>query len=354
MTSAQIEQVTGRDDLTYDVTLTDTSTGAAYTAGTVYVALCSSGTFTPLTASTAVQTLTHQGAGRWLGVHDAANIANAISSVTTGSLFDKVLFVVGDSADVLTVCRKVTTIASGSTASWASANLLDKFKMYLGRGNGGVMDADELWTDVRCYTWLADAQESVYADLSPIAPSAFMSLPVRLTTADSGVTYTFPGGAYPFGHTEVYAQESGGRDLFATTYNNWASDFVIEGALIRTPGNRARTYSNGPWARYVGMPSAISATVQPSVQPAQARELILFKALSNAADVSQGAMDNRPWLERYADARKRWVTVWGTQYRNQGTGATGAGGSAWWSGLDAANGTASGALGTITIDGGLA
>jgi len=223
-------------------------------------------------------------------------------------------------------------------AGWDSADLLDKFQMYLGRGNAGTMQADELWTTTRCYSWLADAQENVYADLAPICPDAFKGAPVQLTTADSGVTYTFASSAYPFGHVEVYAQESGGRTLYASSYNVRGGDFVIEGATIRAPGNVARTYASGPWARYVAMPARISASQEPSIQPEQARELILFKALANAADVSNGTMDNLPWLQRYADARMRWITVWQTQYKDAGTVSKGVPSSPWWLGLDAMNG----------------
>lgn len=226
-------------------------------------------------------------------------------------------------------------------AGWDSADLYDRFLLYLGRGNGGVMDADELWTSTRSYRALADAQDVVYTDISPICPQAFVQPPVKLTTTDGGVTYTFPGSAYPIAHTEVYAMESGGRPLYATSYGTWHGDFVIEGATIRTPGNRVRTYSSGPYARYTALPSRISATVQPTLQPDQARELILFRALADAADVSAGMMDNSPWVSRYVEARKRWLTVWQTQYKHQGTTSRGVASSPWWLGLDALNGSGS-------------
>lgn len=223
-------------------------------------------------------------------------------------------------------------------SAWDSADLASKFLTYLGRGTGGVMSADELWTEARVYQWLADAQENVYSDFAPMCPHAFMSAPSLCTTADNGVTYTFAGGAYPFGHAEVYAQESGGRELFASTYGALGSDFVIQGATIRSPGNRPRTYASGPYARFVAMPTPISASQEPSIQPAAARELILFKALINAADVSNGVLDNAPWLQRYADARKRWIMVWQTQFSTQQSAGRGNTVNAWWLALDAMNG----------------
>ena len=224
-------------------------------------------------------------------------------------------------------------------AGWASADLLTRFQTYLGRGNGGVMQADELWTDARAYMWIADAQEAVYTELSAMAPSAFVGAPVQLTSADGGVTWTFGAGVYPLGHVEVYAQESGGRALLASSYGTIGGDFIIEGDTIRTPGNRTRTYSSGPWARFTAFPTRISASDEPSLSPDAARELILWKALENAAEVSNGAMDATVWTAKYQDAKRRWTVAWQTQYASAGNAAlAGNGGAAWWMGLDALNG----------------
>lgn len=231
--------------------------------------------------------------------------------------------------------------------SWTSADLYDRFLLYLGRGNGGVMDADELWTATRVYRQLADAQEAVYADLSPIAPYAFVSVPIKLYTLDGGKTYRFPPSTsaiatqlttYPLGHVEVYAQESGGRELLASTYGTPSGDFVFEQGIIRAPGNRTRTYSNGPWARFVQMPGRLAADQEPTLQPPAARELILYKALADAANVSAGQTDPGPWEAKYAEARRRWTVVWQTQYRSAGNQAFVANGGPWWLGLDAMNG----------------
>lgn len=223
-------------------------------------------------------------------------------------------------------------------SGWTSADLYDRFLTYLGRGNGGVMDADELWTSARSYRQLADAQEAVFNDLAPVAPHAFVGAPTLLTTADGGRTYTFGSGVYPFGHVEVYAQESGGRELLASTYGTLGGDFVIEGGTIRAPGNRTRTYSSGPYARFTKFPARLSSTQEPELQPPPARELILWRALADAANVSQGQTDDTPWRERYSDARSRWVRSWQTQFRSQGNQAFVIPGGPWWLAIDAMNG----------------
>jgi hypothetical protein len=223
-------------------------------------------------------------------------------------------------------------------AAWDSADLADRFWTRLGRGNGGVFGPDELWTEARTYQVLADAQEQVYTEFSPMVPHVFVSPPLQLTTTDGGQTYTFGQDVYPFGHVEVYAEEGAGRPLYATTYDDRGGDFVIEGALIRTPGNQTRTYSRGPFARYVGFPPRITAAVAPSLQPPGARELILYRALVLAADVPNGEMDPTPWEVRYTDAKQRWTRTWQTQYATQ-AGAARPLRSSWWLTLDAMNGS---------------
>ncbi len=225
-------------------------------------------------------------------------------------------------------------------ATWNNAGLLERFFMYLGRGNGGTFGPDELWTEARALSWLADAQEQVYTVLaSRGAAHALVNAPVQLTTADGGVTYTFPDGAYPFGMVELYAQESNGRPLVVSLFNDTQRDgFVIEGDRIRMAGGRAQTFANGPYARYVGMAPRISATQEVLLKPDSARELILYRALVLAAEVSNGELDPAPWERKYADAETRWLTTFATQYAMQTQSAIDNTGRAWWQDIPALNG----------------
>lgn len=106
-----IERISGLDDLFYDVTLTDQSTGAALTTGTVEMRLCAKGTTTALVSPAGVQSLTHVGAGRWTGVHDDANVAAALVGVSQGQLFDRVVIATGLAARKLASCQKVPVVA---------------------------------------------------------------------------------------------------------------------------------------------------------------------------------------------------------------------------------------------------
>jgi hypothetical protein len=104
------EHVSGLDDLFYDVTLTDASTGAALTSGTVTMKLCTVGTTTALAGGTSTVTLAHQGAGRWTGTHDVADVATAIGSLSIGQAFDRVLQVTGVGQRLLARCIKVSIL----------------------------------------------------------------------------------------------------------------------------------------------------------------------------------------------------------------------------------------------------
>ena len=102
------EKISGLDDLFYDVTLTDASTGTALTSGTVSVKLCTMATTTALGAGS-TQALSHVAAGRWTATHDAAGFLADLPAI--GSRFDKVLFVSGQTdGRLLARCKRVAII----------------------------------------------------------------------------------------------------------------------------------------------------------------------------------------------------------------------------------------------------
>lgn len=109
MTDTAIEQASGLDDLFHDVTLTDKSTGAAYTSGTVSVVLCAYRTATSL-GTGATKALTHVAAGRWTGVHDDTDVATAIASLPVGEYFDAVLVVAGVAQGLIRRYEKVAVV----------------------------------------------------------------------------------------------------------------------------------------------------------------------------------------------------------------------------------------------------
>lgn len=107
MTVYNEELISGLDDLLYDVTLTDPVTGDPITEGIVQVKLCTVGTLTPLGVNSTVS-LTHQGAGRWTGQHEAFYYSQDLPAI--GSLFDKVLVVAASADRLLARCRRVSIL----------------------------------------------------------------------------------------------------------------------------------------------------------------------------------------------------------------------------------------------------
>jgi hypothetical protein len=107
MTVYNEELISGLDDLLYDVTITDPVTGAPITQGIVQVKLCTVGTTTALGPNSTV-TLTHQGAGRWTGQHEAFYFSQDLPAI--GGLFDKVLIVAASADRLLARCRRVSIL----------------------------------------------------------------------------------------------------------------------------------------------------------------------------------------------------------------------------------------------------
>lgn len=113
MATDDYEMVSGLDDLFYDVTLTDESTGAALTTGTVSMRLCAVNTATALGGlAAATQALTHVAAGRWTGVHDGADVSAAVTTLSVGQRFDRCVIVAGlTGGRRVARCKRVAVVA---------------------------------------------------------------------------------------------------------------------------------------------------------------------------------------------------------------------------------------------------
>jgi hypothetical protein len=101
--------VSGLDDVFYDYTITDESTGAAMTTGAVSIVLTTHGTTTSL-GTGATQTLTHVAAGRWTAVHDTADIVTALGDLPIGAKFDRLLVITGGTTRRVAICKRVAVV----------------------------------------------------------------------------------------------------------------------------------------------------------------------------------------------------------------------------------------------------
>lgn len=192
---------------------------------------------------------------------------------------------------------------------------------------------DEQMETADWYALLTEAQSSVIQRLATPFPAHFYGSPTLLTSADSGKTYTFGTDAdgvniVPFGHVEIYAKE-GGRPYFAASYDTFSGDaFVIEGDKIRMPRNRARTFSAGPYARFVAEPGVIDASteVDARLRPKSIRQLLVWDALVRWCSIGQ-FRDPRTYQEWFARDYESAVNMLANQYAGGGTPSTGA---EWW------------------------
>lgn len=169
-----------------------------------------------------------------------------------------------------------------------SAELLAGFNFFAMRPT-----TDEAITDAQKYTLLSEGQAHVYGMLAIHAPEVLYEAPTIMSTADSGKTYTFASAIFPFGNVEIRSSRNGNLMVPGTDWDGNA-DYVWEGSRIRIPNNRTRTFSDGPYARYIKMPADISALQDPVLAPSFARKLIMYYALYLWAERGGGANQADP------------------------------------------------------------
>lgn len=131
-------------------------------------------------------------------------------------------------------------------------------------------------TDAQLYVLLSNAQRRIMGQLAQHVPHSNYLAPELLTTADNGATYTFL--YYPMGHAEIRESRNGTEMYPVPDWCDDANGYVMEGQTIRFPGGRTRTFSAGPYARYVRVPDVISASTEPILKPAFGRLAIVYDA----------------------------------------------------------------------------
>jgi hypothetical protein len=163
-----------------------------------------------------------------------------------------------------------------------SQQLLDGFKLFAGRPS-----PDEGISDPEIFALLEQGQRHVYGIFASHVPDVLYGDPTIMSTSDSKV-YTFASSVFPLGSVEIRSARNG---QLLTPGTEWDSnaDFVWEGDQIRIPNNRTRSFSSGPYARYISIPTALDADNEPSLKPPHARILILYHALYLWAEIGGGA-----------------------------------------------------------------
>src|SRR3990167_6226914 len=168
-------------------------------------------------------------------------------------------------------------------ANFGSADLLSRVKALLNRPS-----TDEAITDAQYYVMAGDAQRRVVSLLAFHAPEAMYGAPTLLTTADSGATYTFGTDAdganiSPIGHIELRESKTGAMIPPASEWDISTLAYLFESDKIRWPGQKTRTFADGPYARFVTMPGLLNASTATTLKPLYARELIVYDAAERPA-----------------------------------------------------------------------
>ncbi len=159
------------------------------------------------------------------------------------------------------------------------------------------------------YLFLGHAQQRVAGLLAVECPESNYGAPTKLTTADGGATYTFGsdsdtgGNVSPIGHIELRASPTGAMIPPGSEWDTTTLAYLFESDKIRWPGQKSRTFDDGPYSRFVTMPGLLDATHAPTLKPIYIRELLVYDACERAAvrvgvdPTPYGAMFDARWPE---------------------------------------------------------
>lgn len=180
-------------------------------------------------------------------------------------------------------------------ATWDSADLLDRCKRTAKRPATDAQITDTDW-----FAWLTEAQSHWLKVIATQAPESQYGAPAILTTSDSGKTYKFPNNDWPVGHIEL-RQSPTGRLLRPGPEWDAGADYVLDGDTVRFPGGKSKTFTDGPYARYVADPGVVAVATQPVLKPPSGRMLLVYRACVFWA--SQGGhRDPAPFAKLEAEA----------------------------------------------------
>lgn len=211
-------------------------------------------------------------------------------------------------------------------ALWDSPDLLRRCRQLARRPA-----TDQAVTGLMWYDWLTEAEAEIFATLSAIRPEQFVSAPRLMTTTDGGYTYIFGLDAAgdpirPLGHAEIYPSLAAIDDDPLVD----GDDYLLEGALIRIPNNKTRSWPAGPYARVTLRPdTALSDTSHPILQPKDARMLMVYKALEKWASRPGSGASPAGYIASYDKLYDTVLMQLATAY-NRGGPVN----SRWWTGLD--------------------
>ena len=153
-------------------------------------------------------------------------------------------------------------------------------------------------TDADWYAFLTEAQDEVVTMIATYEPNAVCGAPTQLTTADGGLTYTFPSAstAPPLVLVELTNGQGGSPVVFGG-YGTDYGEFTWEGNTVRAARATARTFADGLWGRWVTVGASIDGSTQPTL-PLQYRKLLVPLAVEKYA-TRGGYRDPEPYRQEF-------------------------------------------------------
>ncbi len=186
-------------------------------------------------------------------------------------------------------------------AQFDTADMLARAKVLAQRPSTDQQQSDANW-----YQMLSEAQDHWFGVFSLHCPWVLMTAPTLMVTADSGETWTFgtdTDSVNIFPLSVVVYSKKDGRILRPGTYWDTNADYVWEGDKIRFARGKTKTFTDGPYARFITPPDDITVSVQPTFKPKRARILLVYRAVALWA--SRGDVRNP---QKYFDLEERaWV-----------------------------------------------
>ena len=162
-------------------------------------------------------------------------------------------------------------------ATWDHADCLARWKVLTDRPA-----TDASITDAQVYVLLSEAQEFWYSQFAVHAPHVLLTAPTAMSTADSGLTYTFSGSIRPL-YALIYTSATGDF-LRPGSWDDPGADYVWEDDKIRMTRGAARVFpSSVPYSRHMAPPAQVTSSVAPTLKPDHARVLLVYHAAAEWA-----------------------------------------------------------------------
>ena len=132
-------------------------------------------------------------------------------------------------------------------------------------------------TTAEWYSLITEGHHYWLGQFAIHAPQANMASGT-MSTADSGATYTFPSSVTPLWYI-VYTSSTGDF-MRPGSYDDPGADYVPEGSKIRMTRGKTRTFSSGPFVRYVAPGGDVDGSTAPTLLPTHARLLCVYHAVA--------------------------------------------------------------------------